>query len=106
MSMNLKLNGVRIESSEFYSGKTYTIVSAPAPDAFSHPSRFKVQSQQAIGGTGQFVDLDVTVSGMVRVKNYQDKQTGQQKTFNESDVFFEVVGFKAAVQSAQVKQQQ
>lgn len=105
MSNNLALKNVRIDSSEFYSGKTYTIVSAPAPDAFSHPSRFKVQSVQPIGGNGQFVDLEIAVSGMVRVKNYQDKNTGQQKTFNESDVFLEVLNAKPSVQPIPAKQQ-
>lgn len=104
MQSQLTLSGVRIETSEFYSGKNYTIVSAPAPDAFSHPSRFKIQSQQVIGGQGQFIDVVLNVSGMVRVKNFQDKNTGQQKVFNESDVYLEVVSFKQATPPMPVKQ--
>jgi hypothetical protein len=97
MSMQMHLNGVRVESSEFYSGSNYTIVSAPAPDAFSHPSRFKVQSPNVIGGQGQFIDLVLNVSGIVRTKNFQDKNTGQMKTFNEANVYFEVVTSKPSM---------
>lgn len=88
----------RVNFSEFHNNRYYTIVTTPAPDAFSHPSRFKVQSDQPIGQQNQDVELQVSVGGMVREKPYQDKVTRQPKTFYEADVFLNVVSAKPYVQ--------
>lgn len=87
----------RIDSSEFHNQRYYTVVTTPAPDAFSHPARFKVQSQQPIGQVGQNLKLTVAVSGIVRERPYRDKQTGQQKVFQEGDVYLNVVTSEPAV---------
>lgn len=92
--MQLILNGVRVEKSEVYNGKTFTVVAAPAPDAFSHPSKFRVSSGGQIGRVGDVLDLTVGVSGVVKAKSFFDRSTGQQKSFDESSVFFEVQNFK------------
>lgn len=84
----------RVNLSEFHNNRYYTIVTTPAPDAFSHPSRFKVQSDQPIGQPNQDVELTVSVNGMVREKPYKDKQTNQPKTFYEADVYLNVISAK------------
>lgn len=90
MSANVNFIGARIDSSEFYKEKTYTTVSTPAPDQFSHPSKYRVTSEKPIGNVGAVVDIDCTMRGMVRPKNYKDKDTGQPKTYIETDVYFDV----------------
>jgi len=84
----------RVNVSEFHNQRYYTVVTTPAPDAFSHPSRFKVQSEQPIGQQNQDVELILSVNGMVREKPYKDKNTNQPKTFYEADVFLNVVSAK------------
>lgn len=84
----------RINVSEFHNNRYYTVVTCPAPDAFSHPSRFKVQSDQPLGQVNQDLELVVSVGGIVRDKQYQDKVTRQQKIFYEADVFLNVVSAK------------
>jgi hypothetical protein len=91
----------RVNLSEFHNMRYYTIVTTPAPDAFSHPSRFKVQSEQPIGQPNQDVELILSVNGMVREKPYKDKQTNQPKTFYEADVFLNVISAKPYVQPQQ-----
>lgn len=91
MNMTLNLNSARIEHSEFYNNQHYTVVTTPAPDAFSHPARFRLQSQQPLGTQHQTVDIVVQVTGLVREKQYRDKNTGQMKQFNEGVVFLNVV---------------
>jgi hypothetical protein len=90
MSATVNFIGARIDSAEVYNNKMYTVVSTPAPDQFSHPSKYRVTSDKAIGVTGALVDIDCTMRGMVRSKNYKDTNTGQQKTYIETDVYFDV----------------
>lgn len=90
MSLTLNLIGVRIEKTEVYQGKNYTVVAAPAPDAFSYPSRFRLTSEKPIGNVGNFMDIDCTIRGVVRPKTFLDRNTGQQRSYDESDVYFEV----------------
>ncbi len=94
MSNQVQLVGVRIEKQEVYNGKTYTVVSAPAPDSFSHPSKFRLQSMGPIGNVGSLVDVQASINGMVRTKQYFDKSTGQQRSYDEANVFLDVVGVK------------
>lgn len=97
--MEFQLKG-RIDSAEQHNGRYYTVVTTPAPDQFSHPSRFKVGSQQPIGTPGQHIQATVSVRGIVREKSYRDKNTGMMKTFNEDSIFLDVVN----VQPLQVNQ--
>ena len=87
----------RIESSEFYNNRYFTIVTCPAVDAYSHPSKFKVTSPQPIGQPHQTFELLLSVGGVVREKTFRDKNTGQQKNFHEADVYLEVVSSKLHV---------
>jgi len=98
MTSKVSFIGARIDSSEFYKQKMYTVVSTPAPDAFSHPSKYRVTSEQSIGNVGAVVDIDCTIRGMVRPKNYTDKSNGQPKTYVETDVYFDVYAVRAHVQ--------
>lgn len=91
----------RIDFAELHNGRFYTVVTTPAPDAYSHPSRFKLQSAQQIGQLGQTFEFSLDVSGIVREKPYQDKNTGMRKTFYESDVYLNVVSFKPYVMPSQ-----
>ncbi|ROR99923.1 hypothetical protein EDC56_2558 [Sinobacterium caligoides] len=86
----------RIEKSEVYNGRTITIVTTPAPDAFSHPSKFKLYSDQALGSPLQEVEVKVNVRGVVRHKTWTDKSTGQQKKFDEDTTYLDVVDVKPA----------
>ena len=90
MSVTVNLKGVRIEKTEFFQGKQYTVVSSPAPDAFSHPSKYRLTSDQPLGQVNQLVDVDVTARGIVVPKQFIDKNTGQQKTYDNASVFFDV----------------
>lgn len=104
MSMTLNMQSARIEHSEFYNNMHYTVVTMPAPDAFSHPSRFRLQSKQPLGAQGQNVDITVDVGGLVREKQFRDKNTGQIKQFNEGVVFLNVVSCSPAKQIQPVQQ--
>ncbi len=84
----------RIDSSDFHNNRYFTIVTTPAPDSFSHPSRFKVTSDQPIGQQNQNIELHLSVGGIVREKSYRDKQTGMNKTFLEPDVYLNVISSK------------
>lgn len=88
---DLKMIGVRIEKTEFYQQKHYTVVSAPSPDPFSFPNKYRVVSQTPFGNVGNVVDLDLNMRGIVRQKQYVDRSTGQQKVYDESDVYFDLV---------------
>ena len=105
MNMTLKLDSARIEHSEFYNNQHYTVVTTPAPDAFSHPARFRLQSQQPLGAQHQTVDIVVQVTGLVREKQYRDKNTGQIKQFNEGVVFLNVVSCSPTQQRTAPQQQ-
>lgn len=92
MSVTVNLIGVRVEKTEMYQGKHYTVVAAPAPDAFSHPSKYRVTSDRQIGAVGNVLDITCTMRGVVRPKSYVDRSTGQQKAYDECDVYFDVFG--------------
>lgn len=92
--MQVKFIGARIEKIEPYNGKTYSVVAVPALDQFSHPSKYRLQSLQQIGQVGSFVDIVANMQGIVRPKSYFDKQTGQQRHFDETSVMFDVVNFQ------------
>jgi len=93
--------GARIDFSEFHSGKHFTVITMPAADSFSHPTRYKLSSVNPIGNPGLVVDVQVAISGIVREKRYPDKQTGQMKTYQEADVFFNVIGSAPSSQPVQ-----
>lgn len=97
MSVTVNLVGVRIEKSEFFQNKQYTVVAAPAPDVFSFPSKYRVTSDKPIGNVGSVLDLQCTMKGVVRPKTYKDKETGQQKQYDECDVYFDVFGVQQHV---------
>jgi hypothetical protein len=80
----------RIDSSEFYNGNHYISLSTPAEDAYSKPSTFKIQSEKALGGIGEEIQVEIKISGYVKEKTYTDKNTGEIKKFSEPHVFFTV----------------
>ena len=92
--MQVNFIGARIEKLEVHNGKTYTVVAVPAPDQFSHPSKYRLQSLQQIGQIGTFVDCVANMQGIVRPKSYFDKQSGQPRNFDETSVLFDVVNFQ------------
>ena len=98
--MQVTFTGARIEKAEVYNGKTYTVVAVPAIDQFSHPSKYRLQSMGQIGQIGSFVNVITNMQGIVRTKPYFDKQTGQQKTYDDTNVMFEVVNFQPHQQPA------
>lgn len=99
--MRVQFISARIEKTEQYNGKQYTVVAVPAADQFSHPSKYRLQSLQQIGQIGTLVDVVANMQGIVRNKNYFDKQTGQQRHYDEASVLFDVVN----VQPHQTQQQ-
>jgi len=95
MSITVNLKGVRIEKTEFWQGKQYTVVSAPAPDAFSHPSKFRLSSDNPLGQIGSLIDVDCSLRGVVVQKAYLDKNTGQQKMIDNASTYFDaLLGFR------------
>jgi|GEM_PF-4983404 len=94
MSISVNFKGVRIEKTEFFQGKQYTVVSSPAPDAFSHPSKYRLTSDQPLGQAGNLIDVDATARGIVVPKPFVDKNTGQQKSYDNASVFFDVFAFR------------
>lgn len=93
--MQINFIGVRIEKSEFYAGKHYTIIAVPAPDQFSFPSKYKLQSTMPLGQAGQFIDCKVSMQGIVKSKQIIDRNTSQQRIFDDATVLLECVGFQA-----------
>ena len=88
--MNFKLKG-KIDHAEFYNGSHMIYVTTPAADAYSQPNSFKLRSHTELGAVGQEISCTVAISGFIRKKPYQDKNTGQQKIYREDNVFFDVV---------------
>lgn len=81
----------RVDLVEFHKGKNYTIVTTPAPDEFSHPSRFKIISDAPFGQPGQTVDFTAVIKGSVKPKSYVESATGHHKTYQEADVYIHLV---------------
>lgn len=92
--MQVQFTGCRIEKMEQYNGKFYTIVGVPAPDSFSHPSKYRLQSATQVGQFGQLIDVMCNMQGIVKNKTFTDRQTNIQKSFDETTVLFEVVNFQ------------
>ena len=90
----------RIDFAEIHNQKHYTVITTPAADEFSHPSRFKLCSTGPLGQPGQTIDFKTTIVGMVRQKTYLDKNTGYQKTFYEPDVYINVIHSQVVYLSA------
>lgn len=81
----------RLDNHEFFKGDHWHVVTLPAPDSYSQPSSIKFKSPQQLGSVGQEIESHVRMSGFVRKKDYKDKVTQQDKTYWESNVFFESV---------------
>ncbi len=88
----------RVDLVEFHNGKHYSIVTSPAADAYSHPSRFKVVSDNPFGQVNQTYEINLTLGGIVRPRNYKDAATGQPRVFQEADVYLNVVSVRPFVQ--------
>lgn len=97
--MKFKLK-CRIDRTDFYNNKHIANVSTPAPDQYSKPNSFKIYSERALGNVGDEIDVMVAMTGFIREKKYNDKATGQQKTYYE-DVTF--LNFVEQQQQAQAK---
>lgn len=95
----------RIDLVEFHNGKHYSIVTSPAADAYSHPSKFKVVSDSPFGQAGQTYQIQLILGGIVRPRNYKDAATGQPRTFQEADVYLNVVSAQPVQQQPSAKQQ-
>lgn len=85
MSIDFQLKG-RIEETQFDNGSYRYLLVTPAPDAYSQPSSYKLQSDNQIGQPGQEVVVNVRMSGFVRKKPYNDKKTQQPKVYWEDNV--------------------
>ena len=98
--MQINFIGVRIEKTEFYAGKNYTVVAMPAADAFSFPSKYRLLSTMPLGQVGTFIDCTVNMQGIVKSKPIIDRQTGQQRIYDDANVLLECIGYQLH-QSAQ-----
>ena len=96
--MKVQLTG-RIESQDFYNGNYTTVIATPAPDAYSQPSSYKIRSSNQLGSVKSEITVWVEISGFVKDKPYKDRQTGENKIFQEANVFFEVCEAPAATKS-------
>lgn len=81
----------RIDHIQLHEGKYFHVVTTPAPDAYSKPSRYKLASSQQLGNEGSEITVQVTVSGSVFEKQYRDKQSGIQKIYHEANVYMNAV---------------
>lgn len=103
MSISFSITG-RIDDSQFDNSNgnnTYrTLITTAAPDAYSQPSSYKVISDVALGAIGSEVNLDVTMTGFVRKKPYNDKKTNQPKTFWEDNYTLRARQAQARAKSA------
>ena len=81
----------RIDRTEFYNNKHIVNVSTPAPDQYSKPNSFKIYSQKPLGNVGDEIEPTVSMTGFIREKKYNDKNTGQQKTYYEDVTFLNFV---------------
>lgn len=79
----------RIDHIQLHEGAYYHVVTTPAPDAYSKPSRYKLRSRQQLGTEGAEITVTVTISGSVYEKNYRDKHSGINKVFHEANVFMD-----------------
>ncbi|HSX51507.1 MAG TPA: hypothetical protein VLF09_11145 [Cellvibrio sp.] len=100
--MQVNFVGCRIEKMEQYNGKWYTVVGVPAVDSFSYPSKYRLQSQGQIGQFGQMIDVVCNIQGIVKEKKFVDRNTGQQKVYDETIVLFDVVTCQPHNQAQQV----
>jgi len=71
-------------------GRVLTVVTEPAKDEFSHPSRFKLYSEQALGAQGQVVQVKGHLNGVIKRRNWIDKATGQQREIDDDSTFLNV----------------
>ncbi len=92
--MRLDFIGVRIEKSEFYAGKHYTIVAMPAPDAFSFPSKYKLQSDFPLGQPGTFIDCNITMQGIVKNKQIAGNNGAPARSFDDATVLLACTGYQ------------
>jgi len=93
----------RIDLVEFHNGKHYSVVTSPAVDAYSHPSKFKVVSDNPFGQVNQTFEIQCSMGGIVRPRQYKDANTGQPRVFQEADVYLNVVSVKPYVPQQQNK---
>jgi hypothetical protein len=69
----------RIESTRVHEGNRYTVVTTPAPDAYSHPATLEICSKNQLGTTGSDLTIGVRLGGSVRRFEHTDKVTGEVK---------------------------
>lgn len=81
----------RIDHIQLHEGRYFHVVTTPAPDAYTKPSRYKLSSRQQLGTEGAEITVQVTISGSVFEKSYRDKQTGIQKVYHEANVYMDAV---------------
>lgn len=87
--MDVKLTG-KIEETTFNNNTHTTLLMTPAPDSYSQPSTYKLKSDMPLGNVGQEITVECQMRGFIRRRSYNDKQTGQPKTFLDDNVVFSV----------------
>ena len=90
MKLKFKLK-CRIDRSEFYNNKHILNVTIPSSDQYSKPNSFKIYSERPLGNVGEEIEPTVEMTGYIREKKYNDKQTGQQKVYYEDVTFLTFV---------------
>ena len=88
--MKFKLK-CRIDRTEVYNGKHICNVSTPAADPYSKPDSYKIYSERPLGNVGDEIEPTVLLTGYIREKKYNDKNTGQQKIYYEDVTFLNFV---------------
>lgn len=102
--MNINLT-CRIDRSYFQNAKHYTLVSTPAVDSYSMPSSFRLTSDKDLGSKGDTIEVEVSLSGFVRGKEYVDRNTGEKKEYIDSNVFFNVISSKPHLSQVKIQKQ-
>lgn len=88
--MQLSITG-RIQKMVRHNNDYLTVIQTPAPDPYSQPSTYKVNSPQQLGQIGDELKLTCSVRAWVRAKPYTDKETGVSKEFWEQNLLLTVI---------------
>ena len=93
--MKFKLK-CRIDRTELYNGKHIANVSTPSAYQYSSPNSFKIYSERPLGNVGDEIEPVVQMTGFIRQRKYNDKQTGQEKIYYDDVTFLNFVEPQAA----------
>lgn len=94
--MKALLKGKILES-KLVKDKTFTTIAQPAADEYQQPSQFKVMSVGTLGNIGDLVALQVNMSGYIKMRPYKDKNTGENKVYEDQILYLSAAPYTGAI---------